>query len=1049
MPAEIMKLPSGVIADITDRKRAEEKVKQQNKFLTSVLESLRHPFYVINVDDYSLEMANAAALRNSPLKDATCYSATFGRSAPCSGTDNLCPVQEVVRTGQSVCLEHVYLGQTGTRCILEVHAHPIMGSDGKVDQVIEYCLDVTDRVAAEEELRTSLSFQNKLLANAATAIFTVNKDRIVTSANDEFLRVTGFDKNAIVGEPCTAFCDESCTKECSLFNPIRGERIFHNQCKVRTKTGESLIVLKNGDLLLDDDGQVIGGIESFINITELIQANEAASTEANKLRAMLEGMQEGVVVADDNDVVTEFNAWLSEKTGLDRNQVVGKSIWDFHPDHTAASRIRDLLDRYKSGSNRDASEIHRELLGMDVVLRVQPIFQGRAYLGVILNVIDITSQVQARRSAEEANKAKSQFLANMSHEIRTPMNGIMGMTELALQTALTDEQRTYLETARTSADSLLFLINDILDFSKMEAGRLDLITTEFGLRDCIGDTMGSLAAHAHEKGLELACHVLPAVPEAVIGDPGRIRQILVNLVGNAIKFTEEGEVLVSVERTKKNEDTAFLHFTVADTGPGIPESKQETIFQAFEQIDNSMTREYSGTGLGLAISRQLVELMNGCIWVESELGRGSTFHFTLCLDRQRKPQQALPQQVDVEIEGVRVLVVDDNATNRRILEEMLLSWGMKPAMVARGDEALTIMNDAKVKGEPFLLALIDCVMQGMDGFELAERIKTNPGLAETKLIMLTSTGYRGDALRCSEIGISTYLLKPVKQSDLFDAVVTSLSLRGTNASTTPLVTQYTLRENRYRLRILLAEDNRVNQELAVNLLRKRGHSVTVAKNGEDALSAFRKNRFDLILMDIQMPKLDGFQATEAIRTLEEGTDSHIPIVAMTAHAMKGDRERCLEAGMDQYISKPINMKQLYETVETLVPLPNQKAKGTVPIPEDKEVLDRSSLLNQVGGDMALLGELVDILVREYPTTLSEIRKSIEEEDAESLEKTAHSLKGAVGNFAAAKAFQAALRLESIGRAGEMHHAHESLEDLVKEMDLLMTALGTVRKETGS
>ena len=410
-------------------------------------------------------------------------------------------------------------------------------------------------------------------------------------------------------------------------------------------------------------------------------------------------------------------------------------------------------------------------------------------------------------------------------------------------------------------------------------------------------------------------------------------------------------------------------------------------------------------------------MMKGRMWVESEMGHGSTFHFTICLGLQRDPKYSPSEVIDIALEGVRALVVDDNATNRRILAEMLHSWGIVPTVVGSGEEALAIMNDETSPEGRFSLALIDGIMGGMNGFDLAERIKKNPRLAETNIIMLTSAGYRGDAARCNKIGISTYLLKPVKQSDLFDAIVTSLSKKRVGRPAESAVTRHTLPENRQSLNILLAEDNRINQKLAVNLLKKRGHRVSVANNGEEVLKALERNKFDVILMDVQMPRMDGFEATRTIRTREEGTDERIPIIAMTAHAMKGDRDRCLAAGMDQYISKPINMNQLYETVESAVPLVKNRSHEVVSLLDMSEGIDKTRLLHQVDGDEALLDELVEIFVSDSPSTLKEIRTAIEQRDAELLRISAHSLKGAIGNFAAEKAFQAAMKLESIGRAG--------------------------------
>ena len=787
-------------------------------------------------------------------------------------------------------------------------------------------------------------------------------------------------------------------------------------------------------------------------------AERALSQERHLFRCLLDQLPESIYFKDTQSRFFRVNKALAERLGRGEPQeFLGKSDADFFSPEHAGPALADEREMMRTGQplvgieERETWQDGRERW---VLTTKMPL---RDPEGQIIGTFGISRDITARKQAEEelrqakdaaqtAARAKSEFLANMSHEIRTPLNGIIGMTELALGTELSAEQREYLGLVKLSADHLLTVINDILDFSKIEAGKLDLDQVDFSLRDALDDTLATLANRAHKKGLELACHVAEDVPGDLRGDPHRLQQIVMNLVGNAIKFTDEGEVVVRVENQPTGGGQIELHFAIRDTGIGITPEQQQKLFQAFTQADMSTTRKYGGTGLGLTISARLVQMMSGRIWLESAAGRGTTFHFTARFAPASGPVPRPPQPRLEQVRGLSVLAVDDNATNRQILQEMLRNWGLVPTVVESGAEALAALGEAADRGRPFSLVLTDAMMPGMDGFTLAEQILANPRWRSATLMMLSSAALHEDAARCKALGVAAYLTKPLRQSTLLDAIMTALGPRlmghvaPTVAAARPIV------KGGRSLKLLLAEDNAVNQKLAVRLLERAGHRVVIAENGRQAVESVGREMFDAVLMDVQMPEMDGFEATAAIRNQEQGTGRHVPIIAMTAHAMKGDRERCLEAGMDGYVAKPLQIEALLAILAEIGL--TQPASATEPVAagSTNSAFDPEQALKHVQGDIELLRELAGLFLEECPKHLNAMRQAIADRDVHQLEHEAHTLKGSAAVISAGELQAYAQGVESAARELNWDEIGRSWSDLEKAAERLQPALEAFVRE---
>ncbi|HWE36476.1 MAG TPA: PAS domain S-box protein [Isosphaeraceae bacterium] len=815
----------------------------------------------------------------------------------------------------------------------------------------------------------------------------------------------------------------------------------------------------------------------FRDVTERRRAEEALRLANARLDLAFRGSNIIIVELNIPDGVFQNGQWVwvsagDQVGGYDRSEMgtrFADTMARVHPDDR--ERVAGALHAYLSGQteefeaegrilHKDGSYLWR--LARGVAVRDA---EGRA-IRFMMSAVDITdlkraeeAMRQAKEAAEAASRAKDEFLANVSHEIRTPMNAILGMTELALDTPLTAEQRDYLAIVKSSADALLKVINDLLDFAKIEAGKLELDLAHFSLRQTLGETLRALAFRAHRKGLELACRIPPEVPDALVGDAGRLRQVLLNLVGNAIKFTEQGEVVVCVEAgaapTATGPDPSapaprpsqVLHFAISDTGIGIPREKQEKIFHAFEQVDNSTTRRYEGTGLGLSIASRLVALMGGRIEVESEPGRGSTFRVSAEFGLQPDPPGGPQERPLADLHGLRVLVVDDNATNRQILEEWLRAWRTEPTAVADGLEALDALWTAVSVGRPFALVLLDVRMPGVDGLAVAERILQNPVLSKCRIILLTSEDHRGDVARYRELGIAAYAMKPVQQEELLEIVYRVLSRpdsadvavgRSEVIPTGDAVAPTTATLAR-RLRILAAEDNPFNQQHLEHLLRRKGHEVRVASDGRAALTLLEQDHYDLMLLDVHMPGCDGFQVIEALREQERATGGHLPVIALTARAMPTDRDRCLQAGMDDFLAKPIGAAELFRVMDRLLaglpaaePLPPARGRAD-------GLLDPVTLLAACDGDPTLLRGLIQVFRADAPGALERLREAVEGHEAPRVREAAHRLRGLLSTFSATAAAEAA-RLEAMGAGGQLDDAARAfggLSELVGRLGPLL------------
>jgi len=955
-----------------------------------------------------------------------------------------------------------------------------------VTSIAEQEKEMLNRKQAERELQDGEKKHRGLIGTISDMVFAIDKTGHFTYLNPVFEKITGFSAEDFIGHSfIEILAPEYVESTVNRFKKgLSGEKIPLYEVELICRDGGTVPVELNVTSLLDVNGRAIGRIGIVRDTTERKKVEKELEGQRQQLIAMFDNMDEVTYVADpetyeilymNSPAIKNWGNGIGKKCyqtihNLDspcsfctNDRIFGEKegqpyIWESQ--NKVNNRWYRCIDKAIQWSDgrmvrfEMAIDIHDRMLAEEELTAKMKELEETSHELSITNeelerIIEKANQMALR--AELANQSKSEFLANMSHEIRTPMNGIIGMTDLTLDTELTDEQRENLNMVKTSADNLLQIINDILDFSKIEAGKMELEPIDFNLQNVIETAVDPHALKAYEKGIELITFIDPLVPNDVFGDPGRLRQIIINLVGNAIKFTSEGQILLRLE-LEGDKNKPMFHFSIADSGIGIPKEKQATIFESFTQADGSTTREFGGTGLGTTISKQLVEMMGGRIWMESPTndtgvgGPGSTFHFTTHFDIQknRKPTVFIES---IELRGKKALVVDDNIVNQQLYKALLDNWGLEPEAVSSGEEALNKLKAAREGNDSFDVVLLDLLMPDMDGFDVAEKIQANGWLDETVIIMLSSGRRSGDYKRAKELGIYTFLNKPIKQSALYDKLNNALTTSKTGDEKSPMETDKRLNIQKttdYILpsgptqKILLVEDNKVNQVLAQKLLQKHGYEVDIVNNGQLALEAVKAREFDAVLMDVQMPVMGGYEATKTIRRWEKKSSGHIPIIAMTANAMDDARENCLEAGMDEYIAKPIKPDELYRVLGKLITAPvvkevEERAEVKTKL-ESEEIFDKAGALDRMDDDMELFNSIIEIFLDDIPIQIQSLQEAVDKNDVPLVQRQAHIIKGASGNVGAVTLQKASYQMEMAAKNGNLGQAPEMLNAIKDKFD---------------
>jgi PAS domain S-box-containing protein len=1098
-----------VLNDITQHKQAEEELQRVNLLLDTTQQLAHIGGWEWDVLQRTMTWTPETYRIHgmAPGDPPAGSSEHIERSLACYDPEDrpvlMAAFQRCVDRGEPYDLEFPLTRDDGRRIWIRTMARPVM-EGGRVLKVVGNIIDITERKQAEEQLEHIAAVASDLYENAPCGYHSLDADGVFVLVNDTELSWLGYAREEVVGK--MKFSDIVTPRSREVFQrefPAFKERGWvHNlEFELLRKDGTVLPVLLNATAVRDASGNYVMSRSTILDISDRKKAGKSEQL----FRLIVETANDGIQVVDDQGCVVFVNPTMAAMLGYGPEEMLGRAVTDFiHPEDLEESHRRRQQRRGNIRGTYERRQLHKNGATIWTRVSVTPITdeEGR-FSGSFAMISDITrikeaeaELTRAMHRAEHANKAKSLFLANMSHEIRTPMNGVIGMAGLLMETPQTEEQRGYTETLLSSAESLLHLINDILDFSKIEAGRLDLECLEFDLQYLLEDFAASMAIPAHERGLELICHMEPDVPPLLQGDPTRLRQVLSNLTGNALKFTERGEVVLTVslagEREQgtaqvpsKEANDVLLRFSVRDTGMGIPEDKLGMLFEKFSQLNGSITRKFGGTGLGLAISKQLAEMMGGEIGVASVPGQGSEFWITARFRLQARAEQARPELLR-NLHDLHVLVVDDNAANRRILLKQLAMMGMRPQQAEGGKEALGILDMAHQEGKSFDLAVVDLHMPGMDGEELGKRIKADERFRDIPLVMLTSLGLPGSARRFAELGFVAYLNKPVRQSELFVTLTAVLSGTHRPSATSPIITRHTARERMRRQTslprlhglVLLVEDNQVNQQVALNILHKLGLRVDVAANGLEALEAVARQSYDLVLMDVQMPEMDGLSATREIRRLEREPARlkptrrdrpRLPVIAMTAGAMQQDRNLCLEAGMDDFLAKPVNPMALARLLAKWLPEaagePGGESGGEPDTRQSQDprsrpqpspsghgmqpatpVWDRAAFMERLMHDEELANDVLQATMNTLPQRIEGLKAALAMGDAPGARLQAHTIKSLAETLGCSGMGALAAAMEKAAKAGELETVRAGMNDLCAAFERLQHAVGDIRQD---